>query len=210
MESLSTAMKYKRRFDVEIELVQDDKPNAYLYDEDDMVTLKTICGEWYRFMVSVKKKFPKNRLVKHLFSSCWTSMNAHNRIFRTLDEILDEDLNVGYCNEDKTYDYDIIKISTFKGKEQYTLLPTKNPYSHNIRLKPWIAALARNLTAEMVMYDIDNVVRVQTDSVSYSVEQEFNDDGFVLEEKTTGKMHFQNVNAYKNLTTGYTSGAYKK
>jgi hypothetical protein len=70
-------------------------------------------------------------------------------------------------------------------------------------LKPWIAAMARNLTASTVLHDPTRVVRVQTDSASFTREQEFDDPNPVPEEKTTGKIHRRNVNSYHNLTTGY-------
>jgi hypothetical protein len=55
----------------------------------------------------------------------------------------------------------------------------------------------------IVLNDIKRVVRVQTDSVSFTREQEFDDVNLVPEEKTTGTIHWINVNSYKNRTTGY-------
>lgn len=210
MESLAYAIKHADQFDVEIELIVDGKPNAYLYDPDDMVSLKSINGEWYDFMVRTKSKYPKNRLVKHMFSSCWATMNAHTKVYKTWEQIEKEKLNVGYAGGSKQYDYEILEHRVNGEKEVFSLLDTSRPYTSNIRLKPWISALARNLTGDMVLQDIKRVVRVQTDSVSYTREQEFEDEGFVAEDKTTGKIHFRNVNTYKNLTTGYTTGGYKE
>jgi len=208
-ESLEHAMKYADDFDVTIKLVQDDKPNAYLYDAKDMVTLESVCGEWYTFMKIQRGKFPKNRLLKHMFSSCWSSMNANNVFWKTEDQIKEEKLNIGYG---PGYDYEIMdeRFNPDTCVQKFKLLDTANPYKFNLRLKPWITALSRNLTAKMALKDIDNVVRIQTDSVSYSVDPEFDDVGFPPEEKTTGKIHFLTVNSYKNLTTGYKSGFYKE
>jgi hypothetical protein len=36
--SLKFAMKHKKQFNIKIELINDDKPNAYIYDEKDCVT----------------------------------------------------------------------------------------------------------------------------------------------------------------------------
>ncbi len=133
-------------------------------------------------------------------------MNANNKIYKSWEQIEEEGLNIG--NSDK-YDYQILKYFDYGDRECYELLNTKSPYKHNIRLKPWITAMARNLTASIVLQDIKRVVRVQTDSVSFTREQEFDDPNLVPEHKTTGKIHWKNVNSYKNITTGYTTKGYK-
>jgi len=38
------------------------------------------------------------------------------------------------------------------------VMETDKPYKHNIRLKSWVAALARNMTASIVLQDIKNGV----------------------------------------------------
>ena len=204
-ESLSHAMKHQKQFNVTIELVKDDEPNAYLYKPKDMVTLRSICGEWYKYMLIQRERFPENKLLKHLFKSCWSSMNAGNSFMKTLEEAKDEELDFGYG---EGYRYEIIETYFKNGKEKFKLLDTTSPYKFNLRLKPWICALSRNLVAKMALQDIDSVVRIQTDSISFSKKQKFDDEGFVPEAKTTGKMHFLTVNSYKNLTTGYASGFY--
>lgn len=205
-ESLQFAMKHSKEFDVTIELITDGKPNAYLYDEDDMVTLNSITKEWFENLTKLRKKFKDNRLLKHLISSAWGHLNAGNKIYKTFEEIEQEGLDVGMTCE---YDYKILKYEEYLdhpkygNRECYTLLKTDKPYKHNIRLKPWVTALARNLTASIVLNDIDKVIRVQTASVSFTREQEFDDVNLVPEEKTTGKIHWYHVNRYHNITTGY-------
>jgi hypothetical protein len=88
-------------------------------------------------------------------------MNANNKIYKSWDEIEKEALNVGNSDE---YDYQILHYYDYGDRECYELLNTKSPYKHNIRLKPWITAMARNLTASIVLQDPKRVVRVQTDS----------------------------------------------
>jgi hypothetical protein len=72
------AMRYSKAFNVKIELVQDGKPNAYLYDPDDMVPLHTITTSWYNKLNYLKKRFPENGPIKHLMSSAWSTMNRRN------------------------------------------------------------------------------------------------------------------------------------
>ncbi len=204
-ESLQFAMKHADEYDVEIELVIDGEPNAYLYDANDMVPLNSITGEWFTNLTNLRKELKDNRLLKHLISSCWGHMNANNKIYKSWEEIEAEGLNIG--NSDQ-YDYQILKYYDYGDRECYELLNTKSPYKHNIRLKPWITAMARNLTASIVLQDVKRVVRVQTDSVSFTREQEFDDPNLVAEDKTTGKIHWKNVNSYKNITTGYCTKGY--
>lgn len=199
-ESLQFAMEHADDFDVTIELITDGKPNAYLYDEDDMVSLKSIAGEWFQRLTGLRKKLKDNRLLKHLISSAWGHMNARKKIFKSWEEIESEGLDVGMFD---VHDYMILKYNNYGDRDCYDLLDRKSPYRHHIRLKPWVTALARNLTASIVLEDIDKVVRVQTDCVSFTREQDFEDDNLVLEEKTTGKIHFYHANSYHNITTGY-------
>ena len=55
-ESLQFAMKHADDYDVTIELIHDDEPNAYLYDEDDMVPLNSITGEWFTNLTGLRKE----------------------------------------------------------------------------------------------------------------------------------------------------------
>eukprot|EP01039_Chlorochromonas_danica_P011493 gene11493-12865_t len=201
-ESLEFAMLHDHEYDVKIELIQDGKPNAYLYDEDDMVPLKRIANTWFTQLSALRKeeKFKDNKLLKHLISSAWGHLNAHNCIYKSLKEIKEEELDVSWQDG---ADYKILQYRNYGDRDRYKLLNTKSPYKHNIRLKPWITAAARNLTASIVLQDPEHVVRVQTDSVSFTREQSFNDENFVPEDKTTGKIYWKHCNSYKNITTGY-------
>lgn len=204
-ESLEFAQTHSEKYDVQIELIQDGQPNAYVYDSNDTVSLNSITHTWFSNLTNLRKTLKDNRLLKHLISSCWGHLNANNKIYKTWEEIEDEELSIGNSNK---YDYQILKYFDYGDRECYELLNTKSPYKHNIRLKPWITACARNLTASIVLNDIKRVVRVQTDSVSFTREQEFDDPNLVPEEKTTGTIHWKNVNSYKNRTTGYQTKGY--
>jgi hypothetical protein len=199
-ESLQLAMKHADEYDVTIELVQDDLPNAYLYDESDMVTLGSITKEWYTKLTGLRKQYNDNRLLKHLIKSAWGHLNGGNKLYKSWEEIESEGLEIGTTDE---YAYKILKYNDYGDRECYELLNTKSPYKHNIRLKPWITGLARNLTASIVLEDIKHVIRVHTDSVTFTKKQEFDDPNLIVEDKTTGKIHWLNVNKYHNITTGY-------
>lgn len=199
-ESLEFAMLHADDYDVTIELIHDGKANAYLYDEDDMVSLKNIARVWFRELTELREELKGNKLIKHLISSAWGHLNAHNCIYKSWEEIEEEELDVSWNDGS---DYKILEFRDYGDRSRFKLIDTKSPYKHNIRLKPWITAVARNLTASIVLTDPKRVFRVQTDSVSFTREQEFDDPNFVPEDKTTGEIFWKNVNSYKNLTTGY-------
>jgi hypothetical protein len=146
-------MRHKKDFNIKIELVQDGTPNCYVYDAKDMVTLNSITDEWFEKLTSLRKVYPKNRLLKHLISTAWGHMNANR-----LAEIQTENLDIGKKDGHK---YKILSYRDYGHRETYELLNTESPYQFNIRLKPWITSISRNMTAEIALQNIDKVVRVQ-------------------------------------------------
>jgi hypothetical protein len=192
--SLKFALKHKKKFDINIELVQDNKTNAYVYKE--FVTGRSIFGDWYDKLIELKKLFPKNKLVKHLMASVW-GMICHLSITnKTYDEIVKEDIKIGV-------DYDIyeIKKSGYKN-EYYELIPLKsNLYKYNIRIKSFLTSYARMNIANVIL-DGDNLnyfVRAQTDSATFTRPIDYTKfKGLVPEDKTSGLIHWDRVNKYQN------------
>ena len=118
-----------------------------------------------------------------------------------------EKIDVGF---EDGHDYKIIKYVDDIRREYYELLNVKSPYAFNIRLKPWITAISRNMTAEVVLQNIDKVVRVQTDSISFTEKMTFDNPYLLEESKTTGLIHFHDVNCYWNKTNNYKSKQYDR
>jgi hypothetical protein len=205
--SLKYAMKHKKQFNVSISLVcKPDKANAYLYRTKDLVTFTSITNRWFTELTNLRKVYPKNRLIKHLLSSAWGHINAKNTINKTLQEMKDENLIVGMSDK---ADYETLDYFYSDDKEYWKLLNKAKPYKYNIRVKSWITAISRNMTADICMHDIDNVVRVHTDSISFKNVMTFENVNLILEDKTTGKIHWQDCNRYHNKTTGYKTKGYK-
>ncbi len=48
-------MKTRKMFDIEIELIKDNKPNAYIYNSKDLVFGKDVFGSWYNILKNMKK-----------------------------------------------------------------------------------------------------------------------------------------------------------
>ena len=59
---------------------------------------------------------------------------------------------------------------------------------------------SRNKIAKIALRDIDNVIRIQTDNVVFKKEQDIKDvPDLTLEDKTSGKIHWKNVNKYYKI-----------
>jgi hypothetical protein len=192
--SLQFAMKHKKKYKINIELINDYKPNCLLYDE--YTKGHHIFKKWFDSLCSIRKLYPKNILIKHLLSSLWGSLTRANIITKTIEEIEKEKLKVGI----NSGDYIIKDYICYDERSYYKLLDTKNPYKFNIRLKPFLASQCRNITADVVLTNIDKVIRVQTDNITFSEEQgKLNIEHLKPEEKTTGYIKWHNVNKYEKL-----------
>jgi hypothetical protein len=186
-------MKNKDKYNFKIDLVQDNKPNAYLYD--DYFETTELFESWYNKLFYLKKKYPHNQLVKQLGSSLWGVLSQYNSV--------NVDYNEYKKNKDKYKDYDVHDIKEYGDpessdwKKYYVLIDSKNPYKYNLRLKSWLNSYARMNTAKIAMTDIKNVVRIHTDSVSFKVEHpELENENMKLENKSTGFIKWNNVNNY--------------
>ncbi len=201
--SLLQAMEYIDVYEmnINIELVCDGNPNAYIYEKKSLVSLKSITTAWFNNLTKLRKQFKKNRLIKHLISSAWGHLNAKNVLYLSWEQIQERKLSIGITDN---YEYKIIKYYDYGDREYYELLDTKKPYKHNIRLKPIITAISRIMTANISLKHIDEVVRVHTDSITFTTEhKDIESDKIVMEEKTTGLINWHHVNSYYNTTTGY-------
>ena len=215
-------LKNNHNFNINFELIIDDEPNAYLYDINDLTKATKIFSKWYKCILSLKKQFPKNILIKMLSSSLWGHLSKRNSMHIAEDKLDTLDGSVSLegtlsapskvmLNEvprtllsvsltDDT-DYKIIDcIIQEDGTSFYKLLNVKKPYKYNIRLKPFITAYGRNKIATMALPHIDNIIRIHTDGVTFDREISFNPIyKFIPEKKTTGHIYFKNVNIYPRL-----------
>ena len=90
----------------------------------------------------------------------------------------------------------IIEHHIYEHKEYYELENKNEPYFYQMRIKPYLTAYSRIITAKVALLDLENVVRVQTDNVCFKKEQTFDIENLVPEDKTTGKIEFFNCNRY--------------
>ena len=146
--SLSHAMDLQHNFGFKIELIIDDKPNAYIYPtasssvgmQPNGIRASSVWGVWVDKLIKIKTKFPRNKLIKHILSSLWGSLSRGNNIIKTWEEIETEGLKVGIGGGS---DYKIINYTLTQDKEYYKLQCMSQPYKHNFRLKSFLSAFGR-------------------------------------------------------------------
>jgi len=205
--SLKFALKHRKKFNIEFELQMDGKPNAYLYDEEDMVPLNTMTSKWHAIITKLKTTYKNNPLIKFVASSTWGCVQQRRSKWYSLEQINEKKLQVGMPGGNAKYK--IINREFKKDIEYYEIVNTHQPYHFNLRLKPFVTAQARNDLAKLARKHLKHVVRMQTDSISFDKPIDINDDNYALEDKTTGLIHWQNVNSYHNKTNNYKSKTYK-
>lgn len=191
--SLAHALELQEDYNFNIELIIDDKPNAYLYP--DGVRSSTIFGVWLDRLSKIKIKHPKNKLIKHLLSSLWGTLSQSNNIFKTWDEIQSEGLKIGIGNG---FDYKILDYRA--EKDYYKLQSMAEPYRHNIRLKSFLTAYGRVKIAEVAQTNIDGTLRIHTDGIVFDKKMTEKFPSLIKEDKTTGKIEWKGVNCYKIIS----------
>ncbi len=109
-------------------------------------------------------------------------MNQRKKIIKSESEIELQNLDVGLSFDYTQNDYQM--ISTFEKDNEtfYKLVDLKNPYKYKLRLKSFVTAQARNDIANFSMlHGLKNVLRVQTDSVSFSKDINNYDENYSLD-----------------------------
>jgi hypothetical protein len=189
-----------------IELVQDGKPNAYLYDQSCIINGQRAVtfSKWFDIISKLKAQFPKNRIVKLLGSMLHGVLASCNKKFVTRQELRKHTDRLT-----KTYDFENAELHSFADieKDYYEVVEKKNPFKYNVRIKAWIHAHARNKISRLALSGgVHNVVRVNVDCVVFKTDKVLNfDKSFCgnapldlktlkLEDKYTG------FGRWKNLT----------
>jgi hypothetical protein len=184
--SLNFALECAKRFKISVSFMDDGEQNAFIYDK--WVTDKEIFGEWYDKLYRLKMKFPKNQLLKFLFSSLW------GHLMHCSEEY------VKACDLDKyeqNANYEFMGFyGTGKGR-RWIFHKTNELYKYNIRFKPWLASMSRVKIAKVIL-DGDNLksfVRVCCDGVVFinPIDNE-KFDKLKVEDKSTGYMYFKSCN----------------
>lgn len=188
--SLIFAMKYQKKYNINLELIQDGKYNMYSYKTKDYMLGSDIFGEWYDILKKLRNEYPNNKLIKHLASSLWGSLTHMN----TKNINSNDDLSI-YDFKNKHYLVDI--ITKRNGEEYYEIAERGNLYKFNLRIKALITSLARNNIAEVIMTDIKNIVHVNTDGCICKNPIKYTKfEGLRVDKKHTGQ-NIEIINLYK-------------
>jgi hypothetical protein len=169
---------------------------ALIYNKEELVTGDKIFSCWYHRLLDLKSEFRNNKLVKTLGSTSWGALTSTNVIIKTGDEIESEGLDI---STDFSSEYFIKDVNIKKdGSEVYKLINTKKPiYKMNFRLKAFLTDYARIYMAKVALNDIDDIVRIQTDGITYSKPKTFDIHNFLPDDKKTGRIEWLNVNAWR-------------
>ena len=181
--------------DVKFELIQNNKPNCLIYNDDDLISGSELFYPWFCRIYDLRRGLPKNYLVKHLASKLWGVL-IEGRVEYMTEEQFENDID----NEDNV----IVDIKVKKnGSLIYKIAKKGNFYKKNIRIKPFLPSFARINCANLALANIEHVVRIQTDSVifdeplSKSILSKYK--LLLPEDKTTGEIYFKNVNSYHKI-----------
>jgi hypothetical protein len=192
--SIEFAREHMKEFNFKFAYYQkEDGFNSYVYDNDDLVKGNDIFNKWLKTLTDLRALFPKNKLLKHLLSSVWGTLTRSKTLNKTYEEITDEKLDVGIDDDSH---YIIQKHVIHSSSEYYVLQNNRERYYYGIaRLKPFLVSYARNRTAKVAMKDIDSVLRIHTDAVCFSKEQDMsNVKNIFPEDKTTGNLKWTVIN----------------
>ena len=193
------AYELQKKFDIQIELIIDGKPNCYKYDQEDLIQTRDIFINHYAKLSELKKKHPSNKLFKRCLSSLWGCLVQSNKITRTEEQCIDEELDYDYFGE---VDW-IIKDVCYNadGTDYYELINRQKPYLHNLaRIKAYLTSFARVKIARVALKNLKNLVRLHTDCVVFNEPFNYkNITGLLPEDKTSGLIKWENQNTYEKI-----------
>ena len=199
-DTLVYAITLQDRFNITIELITNVDFNAYIYDENRLTDGQKIFESWNNALSKIKLKYADNGLVKMIRSSLWGHLSRKNKIAINEDDPRVDEIGLDYSDECKYIMLDYTKKGNIDGGGYYFVKDRNEPiYKYNIRLKPFITARGRIKTGLVALQHMDcGILRIHTDGICFNKSPEIKDknlrDAFIEEEKSTGIIHFKNVN----------------
>jgi hypothetical protein len=185
--SLNFVLLYNKEYggDIKIEFVSNQ---ALIYD--DLIDSSDIFYNWYNVLWKLKKEFPTNKIIKKLASSAWGELQNKKTIWKTEDDIIYEKLDISF---DYDSEYHIEEIRVKPEGDIYRLINLKKDiYEYQFRLKAFLTDFGRVKIAKIALQNIDNVVRIQTDSITFDKPIILTINNFAIDEKKTGKFEIKN------------------
>ena len=147
---LNLARKQKYRID----LIDDDEPNFLYYSKETLKSGKELFGNFIQYMFALKEQGHKE--IKPYLNALWGALTQSNSLKVS-----------NHVNANKTV-MSLIPVGDDINFESVDLrVANKDNYYETkfARIKPFMLAYARQNTANIVLKNIDSVVRVHTDGV---------------------------------------------
>jgi len=185
--SLNFVLLYNKQFggEIQMEILSDQ---ALIYN--DLIDSSDVFYSWYNVGWKLKKEFPNNKIIKKLFSSAWGELSNKKNIWKTEEQIIDEKLDISF---DYDAEYHIEEIRIKSTGDEYRLVNLKsNIYEYQFRLKSFLTDFGRVKIALIALQNIDNVVRIQTDSITFDKPIVLTINNFAIDTKKCGKFHIKN------------------
>ena len=188
---------FQEKLQTKIQLIVDDKPNAYYYyAKKQCKVFNKTCGDYIENIEKFQQEHPTNSLTKMLSSKLHGSLSKGNKITKTKDEIVRENLDVGHSDSSE---YKIVKVFEKEdGIRKYTLMKKSKPYLFGIaRIKPFITSFGRSKTMKMIVNEgIENCLYCHTDGVilSKKIDNLEQYDTLRIDEDKTGDLRIISTN----------------
>lgn len=195
--SLCFCLQYHSLYKIKLEMVDKDY-NAYIYDEKNVINSSEIFGTWFNKINDMKSKLPKNKIIKSISSSLWGNLIQFNRMYLSLDEIMERDDISRNITDEKRY-----LISKHNSDTSIEIIDKYQMYKNGgiARIKSFIAAFNRDYLARTIIKEKihDKIIRIHTDGIVLSEPHTFSGNYFpIVETKTTGNLFFVSKNEYYN------------
>ncbi|CAB4441334.1 unnamed protein product [Rhizophagus irregularis] len=155
-----------KKLSLNIQLIQDGKPNALIYDKDARIPGTVIFGEYVHFLFKIKNQGGiAGRVAKRVLNTLWGALCQRKRNYKTLST---DQTDPFKFPEGHTLD-SIIPVGSDQWRFQFT--NPGNPFKGEYpRIAPFLLASGRKTTSELLEPYKDKVRRIYTD-------------GFILEEQ---------------------------
>ncbi|GET52805.1 D5-like helicase-primase [Rhizophagus irregularis DAOM 181602=DAOM 197198] len=182
-----------KKLGLNIQLIQDGKPNALIYDREARIPGTVIFGEYVHFLFKIKNQGGvAGRVAKRVLNTLWGALCQRKRNYKTLTANQTDPFTFP---EGHTLD-SIIPVGSDQWRFQFT--NPGNPFKGEYpRIAPFLLARGRKITSEAIQPYKDKVRRIHTD-------------GFILEEQPDSPALFTcsenadtTLKTFKFETAGY-------
>ncbi|GBC46770.2 hypothetical protein RIR_jg20855.t1 [Rhizophagus irregularis DAOM 181602=DAOM 197198] len=148
-----------KKLGLNIQLIQNGKPNALIYDREARIPGTVIFGEYVHFLFKIKNQGGvAGRVAKRVLNTLWGALCQRKRNYKTLTT---DQTDPFTFPEGHTLD-SIIPVGSDQWRFQFT--NPGNPFKGEYpRIAPFLLARGRKITSEAIQPYKDKVRRIHTD-----------------------------------------------